>query len=192
MVGADFRFGTDRSAGAMEVVRWGGEFEIPVWVIAPVKVGRQVVSSSLIRKQLETNYFKQAIGYLGHPYLIQGRIVTGNKVGRKLGFPTANLKISAGKILPKGVFAVRGQIINSHTRSYEGVCNIGFRPTLGGNKNLLVEVHVFGESNNLVGKTMIVDLVHRLRGEKKFSNIEQLKRAIASDVYQAKAILSLA
>lgn len=190
VVGADFRFGTDRSAGAHELVRWGGEFEIPVWVIAPVKVHRQVVSSSLIRRLLESNHFKQALSYLGHPYLIQGLVVPGRHVGRKLGFPTANLSLAKGKILPRGVFAIRGKVFNSKKPSFEGVCNIGIRPTLTKAKKVVAEVHIFGETSNLVGKRMEVELIHRLRGEKKFTNVEQLKRAIASDVYQAKALLS--
>ncbi|MCG3203667.1 MAG: Riboflavin biosynthesis protein RibF [Elusimicrobia bacterium] len=190
VIGADFRFGKERSAGALELVRWGGEFEIPVWVIPPVKIHRQIVSSSLIRRYLEGNYYRQALNYLGHPYLVQGRVVQGRHLGRKLGFPTANLQVAKGKILPRGVFAVRGTIKNCRTPSFEGVCNIGSRPTVSHTSKMVLEVHIFGETPSLVGKTIQVELVHRLRGEKKFKSLDQLKRAIASDVYQAKALLS--
>lgn len=190
VVGSDFRFGLGRAAGALELVRWGEEFEIPVWVIAPVKVRRQVVSSSLIRQLLDANHFKQALCFLGHPYLIQGCVRPGRQVGRKIGFPTANVSVERGKILPRGVFAVRGAILGGNKTSFEGVCNIGTRPTFLRSPSVTVEVHIFGDVPRLIGKTLQVELLHRLRSEKKFENKQQLQRAIASDVYRAKAFLS--
>ncbi len=190
VVGADFRFGMGRAAGALELVRWGEEFEIPVWVISPVKTRGQVISSTLIRHLLETNRYKQAIGFLGHPYLIQGRVVTGHRIGRKLGFPTANIKTFPGKIIPRGVFAVRGTILKSKQPQFEGVCNIGTRPTFRDGTGVSTEVHIFGKSPRLTGKTLQVELVQWLRAERKFENPRQLQRAIASDIYRAKTILS--
>ncbi len=190
VVGMDFRFGLGRAAGALELVRWGEEFEIPVWVIPAVKCRRQVVSSSLIRHLIESNHFKQALCFLGHPYLIQGKVAPDRQMGRKLGFPTANLVLPKGKILPRGVFAVRGMVLGARNPAFEGVCNIGTRPTFLRSPKVVVEVHIFGDMPRLSGKTLQVELLHRLRSEKKFESKEQLARAIASDVYRAKAFLS--
>jgi riboflavin kinase/FMN adenylyltransferase len=133
---------------------------------------------------------------LGHPYLIRGRVVRGRGLGVKLGFPTANLRVGRGKLLPRGVFAVRGWIERPGTRhrhlhrsTFMGVCNIGTRPTVGGKPVLGAEVHVFNWHRNLVGRTLCIELVERLRTERKFPSLPALTRAIARDVVRAKKIL---
>ncbi len=191
VVGADFRFGAGRAAGAVELVRWGEEFEIPIWIISPVKHSHKIVSSSLIRQLMETNHFKQAIGFLGHPYLIEGHVVRGRQVGREIGFPTLNIRTSPGKVLPRGVFVVRGEVIRPKPILFEGVCNIGTRPTFLKKSELAVEVHAFGDlPEMMVNKKVRFDLLHWLRPEKKFSGIGALKKAITADVFNAKRFLS--
>jgi len=193
VVGADFRFGAGRSAGAVELVRWGIDFGIPVWVISPVKFRRQVVSSTLIRGLFEQGKFKAACDFLGHPYLIAGRVVKGRGVGRGIGFPTANLQTRPEKVLPTGVFAVRARVGASPAsarRAIDGVANIGVRPTFIETSHPLVEVHLFGKPGELVGKFMSVQLVKRIRAEKKFPGVEALKAQIARDVRTARKILS--
>ncbi len=189
VVGLDFRFGTDRSAGALELVRWGGEFGIPVWVIPPVRWNRRVVSSTLIRQLLRADQLGQANAYAGHPYLIHGTVVKGRGAGTKLGFPTANLRIAPAKILPRGVFAVAGWVQNGRMKPFQGVCNIGIRPTLLKSSPVSVEVHLFGRPGLLIGKRVFVQLLHRLRKEKRFSSVAALKRAIAADVRRARILL---
>lgn len=189
VVGADFRFGKDRSAGALELVHWGLEFEIPVWVIPPVRYQKKVVSSSLIRQLLETDHFKKATGFLGHPYLIGGKVARERGTGRKLGFPTANLQTAPEKILPRGVFVVRGWIEDSKKKTFAGVCNIGVRPTFLKKSEVKVEVHIFNRSGNLLSRTLFIELLHQLREEKKFKNPTELKKAIATDVRRARAYL---
>lgn len=188
VVGADFRFGADRSAGVHELVRWGQEFEIPVWVVAPVKHQRHVVSSSMIRHLLETGKVKRATALLGHPYLIAGRVVRGHQRGRKLGFRTANIQPPAGKVLPHGVFAVTAWTNDQKKKILKGVCNIGVRPTVEASGLVNVETHLFDVSRNLLGKTLYIELQRYLRAEKKFSSPAELSRQIARDVRQARLL----
>lgn len=186
VVGADFRFGAGRSAGAVELVQWGGEFEIPVWVIPPVKWNGKTISSSLIRDNLIKNRLETANNMLGHPYVIWGKVIHGHAQGRKLGFRTANLQTAKGKLLPQGVYAVSGWV---GKKTFKGVCNIGVRPTLFRNSPILMEVHLFGMHENLIEKEMIVFLRRRLRDEKKFASKEDLIKAIKTDVKRARVWL---
>jgi riboflavin kinase/FMN adenylyltransferase len=189
VVGMDFRFGAGRTAGALELVRWGQEFEIPVWVIPAVKRHGVTVSSSRIRELLSHSRLRAAEGLLGHPYLISGRVVAGKAKGRELGFRTANLETAPGKLLPSGVYAVKGWIEGPHRRLFKGVANIGVRPTLFSDRAPAVEVHLFKHTDSLRGKRLSVELVARLRGEKKFPSVDALKKAIAKDVRRAQLIL---
>jgi riboflavin kinase/FMN adenylyltransferase len=196
VVGADFRFGNNRNAGAVELVRWGQEYGIPVWVVPPVKWQGQVVSSSRIRQYLDENRYIKAINLLGHCYSIEGPVIHGRKLGGQLGFPTANLKIETGKYYPTGVYAVDGEVFQRKgsmclkRADFKGVCNIGYRPTINKGKSLNVEVHMFRKNGNFYGKTILIRLIKRLRGEKKFKNIEDLKIAIKNDVKAAERVLN--
>jgi riboflavin kinase / FMN adenylyltransferase len=184
VIGSDFRFGANRSAGALELVRWGEDFEIPIWVISPVRHSRQIVSSTMIRGLMELGQFRKAVSYLGHPYLIAGKVIRGRGMGRRIGIPTANLDVHADKVLPRGVFAVRGWVEGNENRRggvWKGVCNIGVRPTFGGTRPS-VEVHFPGRTVNLRGRMLFVEIEKWLRGEKKFRSIEQLTAQIAKDI----------
>lgn len=187
VVGADFRFGADRSAGALELVRWGEEFEIPVWVIAPVRHAGHVASSTAVRSLLEEGRFRKAVSVLGHPYLIAGRVIRGRGLGSKIGVPTANVGVHPDKVLPRGVFAVRAWVEGRENRAggvLRGVCNIGIRPTFGGRRTS-VEVHFPGKKLNLRGRVLFVELERRLRGEKRFRSIAALRRQIGRDIRAA-------
>ena len=187
VVGSDFRFGAQRSAGALELVRWAEDFGIPVWVISPVRWNRQVVSSTLVRALFEEGRFEKASGFLNHPYLIAGKVVRGRGMGTKIGVPTANVDVHPDKILPRGVFAVRAWARGNENRAgavLRGVCNIGVRPTFGGARPS-VEVHFPGKKLNLRGKTLFVELERRLRSEKRFRSVDALKVQIARDIRAA-------
>src|ERR1044071_8011765 len=181
VVGLDFRFGVNRSAGAVELVRWGEEMRIPVWVIPPVKLRREVVSSTTIRELLLKDNLNHANQLLGHPYLIHGSVVKGHGKGKKLGYPTTNLKTSRGKVLPQGVFVVRGTAVGGSERPLLGVCNIGRRPTFYRRSSIVVEPHWLGSSFKKTPKAMFIELLTRLRGEKKFKSPSELVRAIQAD-----------
>lgn len=185
VVGLDFRFGQDRSAGATEMVRWGLEQRIPVWVVPPVKWRRRVVSSTEIRRMLLSGDFNQALSFLGHSLLIQGKVVSGRAVGRKIGFPTTNLETLPGKVLPKGVFVVFGRILGKKEPLLKGVCNIGTRPTFFSSSHVTVEIHWLAGQPPKKGQRILIELKKRLRGEKRFSSPLQLSRQISLDVRQA-------
>jgi len=187
VVGNDFRFGAQRSAGALELVRWGEDFGIPVWVISPVRWKRQVVSSTLIRALFSEGRYKKATGFLNHPYLIAGKVVRGHGMGSKIGVPTANIDVHPDKVLPRGVFAARAWVQGSEQRRggiLPGVCNIGVRPTFGGARPT-VEIHFPGRKVQLRGRTLLVELGRRLRSEKRFRSVGELKRQIALDIASA-------
>lgn len=190
VVGMDFRFGAGRSGGVLELVRWGQDFHIPIWVIPPVKFRRKVVSSTLIRDLMERGSFRVASNFLGHPYLIAGKVVRGRGVGTSLGFPTANVSTADEKILPRGVYAVRVRIGRNSKSVINGVANIGVRPTFANDARPWLEVHLFGRQGSLRGKTVFVELVDRIRGEKRFPGVEALRRQITKDVEKARRILS--
>ncbi|MFN0117733.1 MAG: bifunctional riboflavin kinase/FAD synthetase [Elusimicrobiota bacterium] len=187
VVGLDFRFGMNRSSGAHELVRWGGEFEIPIWVIPPVKWSKSIVSSTLVRNLFEENKFIKASHFLGHPYLISGQVKKGEKIGSKIGFPTANIEVSKGKILPLGVYVVKGKVERSSRSQISswGICNIGYKPTVSKSKFPHVEVHFLKKLPPLYNREISIELLHRLRGEKKFNNLSALQKAIQSDQKRA-------
>lgn len=191
VVGADFRFGAGRSAGAVELVRWGLDFRVPVWVIPPVRFRRKVVSSTMIRALVEHGSYRSAIDFLGHPYLISGKVISGRGVGKTLGFPTANLQTRPEKILPVGVFAVKAGIGERPfaKKTFDGVANIGVRPTFGVAPRPVVEVHLLTPAGDLKGKRLSIQLVKRIRSERRFPSVEALKRQIGRDVQAARKAL---
>jgi len=194
VVGADFRFGTERSAGALELVHWGEEFSVPVWVISPVRIHGQIVSSTRIRELLLAGNYRTIPSLLGHPYLIEGLVIPGRGLGRKLGFPTANLKTEPHKILPGGIFAVRGGLprnASKPSRMWLGVCNIGSRPTVTRRREVVVEVHFLSHVGDLKGKPLVIELCRRLRSEKRFDSTKELTAAIGRDVQNAREYFRL-
>jgi riboflavin kinase / FMN adenylyltransferase len=190
VVGLDFRFGNNRAAGAHELVRWGQDFEIPVWVIPPVAINKVTISSSLIRQALINNKFADAISALGHAYDVFGPVVKGRGVGKKLGFPTANIETPPGKILPQGVFVIAGEALDRRgkvlsmqgKKRFQAVGNIGVRPTFLKQSRVTVETHSlsgpFPERTHLLR----LHLLKRLRGERKFATPAHLQNAIKRDI----------
>lgn len=198
VVGLDFRFGVNRSAGALELVRWGQDYDIPVWVIPPVRHKREIISSSQIRTLIQNNNFPKALSLLGHPYPIFGEIVHGRGYGRKLGFPTANLKVPKIKLLPRGVFVLSGEALDSRGRRliingrphFNAVGNIGVRPTMLKRSQVTVEAHNLGGPFSSKTVALRLQLLKRLRAEKRFPSIKSLKRAIKQDVLSASSFFT--
>ena len=189
-VGQDFRFGYQRQGTAQDLVAIATQFNVEV-LITPLKTEKEErISSSLIRTALAEGRIKQANQMLGRPYSLQGMVMDGQKLGRTLGFPTANLQLPDYKLLPRlGVYAVRVSIQNSAHRSLGGVMNIGHRPTLGQNQ-VIAEVHLFNWSEDLYQQNLTVQLLDFLRPEQKFSSLNELKSQIIKDCQQAQEILS--
>ena len=190
-VGADFRFGKARSGTAQELKTTANQHGIAVEINSLHKYrdlsGNLVrVSSSLIRQALSRGEIIQANQMLGRAYSLRGKVVTGQQIGRTIGFPTANLDIAQNKFLPRfGVYAVT---VHYQQQNILGVMNIGCRPTVAGEAPT-IEVHLLDWSGNLYNQELTVTLEAFLRPEQKFASLDALKSQIQSDCQQAKELV---
>ncbi|BAW01314.1 riboflavin biosynthesis protein RibF [Thermus thermophilus] len=181
-VGEDFRFGRGRAGGPEALERVA-----PTRVVPLLSLGGEAVKSSRIRDLLKEGKVEEARHLLGRPYGAYGVVVAGDRMGRRLGFPTANLAVHPLKVLPPGVYAVEAE---GAFGRYKGVANVGTRPTLGGEERRL-EVHLLGFAGELYGEEMRVRFLKRLREERRFPSLEALRAQIAEDVEAARAYFGL-
>ncbi len=189
-VGADFRFGQNRSGNVRSLQEIAARFGIET-SIAPLHNSREKlrISSSLIRQALQEGQIDLANQMLGRNYSLVGVVVSGQQLGRTIGFPTANLKLPESKLIPRqGVYSVRVSI-DRDLESIKGVMNVGYRPTVTGNKQLTVEIHLLDWSGNLYDRTLTVELIEFLRSEQKFSSLDELKSQISLDCQAARNTL---
>ena len=192
VVGQDFRFGHQRSGDTALLEALGEKNGYAVMTVAPVaSADAEIYSSSHIREQLETGKPGHAAAMLGRPFEIEGTVEHGDKRGRTLGFPTANIDI-ADYIRPaRGVYAIRaGLEEGSDLRWIDGVANFGNRPTIGGD-SLLLEVHLFDFEGDLYGQNLRIALIEYLRPERKFDGLEALKAQIDEDGATARRVLTV-
>ena len=189
VIGYDFRMGRGRAAGYEELTREGEARGFRVLQVSP-EGGEAPISSTRIRALVEEGRVSEAAELLGHRYLIQGEVIPGRGIGRTLEFPTANVDVGNGsKLLPKfGVYAVLARIVGDEGPLRAGVMNLGTRPTFGGTEPAL-EVHLLDFEGDLRGQTLAVDLVERIREEKRFDGPEALAARIGEDVAEARKIL---
>jgi riboflavin kinase / FMN adenylyltransferase len=187
VVGHDFRFGCNGEATAPMLVDAGKRLGFAVDVVPPVTLEGARVSSSGVREALDRSDFALAERWLGRPYSMRGRVVHGQRLGRDLGFPTANLRIERRRTPLKGIFAVR--VHGVEAIPLRGVASLGTRPTVGGVQTLL-EVHVFDFSADLYGREIEVEFVAKLRDEENYPTLEALVAQIHRDVAEARRILS--
>ncbi|HLD16573.1 MAG TPA: bifunctional riboflavin kinase/FAD synthetase [Coxiellaceae bacterium] len=182
VVGDDFRFGAKRQGDFYFLERYCKPQSIHVEQITQYQQDHERVSSSRVRRALQEGNLEEAQQLLGRPYIMQGRVVHGDKRGRELGFPTANIYLHR-KVSPlRGIFAVRVQGLE---RVYKGVAYVGSRPAVGGEK-VILEVFIFDFNQTLYGKALTVEFLHQLREDKHFDNLEDLKAQMASDVESAR------
>ncbi len=188
VIGQDFRFGKGR-AGDAAVLGYMGEMEgFGVTVFTPVSAGTAAkISSSEIRTALKAGHPEEAARLLGHWWSLEGHVGPGDKRGRTIGFPTANLKLERMLQPAFGVYAVRARIQGGE-KVYDGVANFGLRPMFALSSPLL-EVHLFDFSGELYGELLEIELIAYLRGEMKFEGLDALKSAIAADCEIAKVVL---
>ena len=189
LMGYDHRFGHNRSGDATTMRRLGSERGFEVSVVPPVTVnGGQSVSSTAIRRAVAGGDLDGAFRGLGRHYSLGGRVVEGDRRGRLIGFPTANVAVPGPRKLlpPEGVYAIRAQ---TPMGPYDGMLNLGPRPTFGDAESV-VEAHLFDADLQLYGARLRVDFVARLRDTQKFSGIDALKAQLALDAVQARRILS--
>ena len=180
LIGADFAFGKNREGSAVFLREACANKNLPFDVAPFYKEGHEKISSSLIRKILAQGDIVRANMLLGRPYELSGKVITGHKLGRKLGYPTANLDTGLYKILPLGVFAVKVRV---GTKIYNGFCNIGFRPTVNTLTTVLplVEVHIFHFKQSIYGRKITIWFYGKLRDETKFDSLEALKAQLSKD-----------
>lgn len=189
VVGYDNTFGCDgRSLRHEDFHRIGREAGVEI-LDAPVLPG---ISSSAVRKAIMAGDVIAAAGMLGRRYELSGEVVAGKQLGRKLGFPTANLLVDSRKLLPaEGVYAVTVSGAAADGSVLPGVVNIGRRPSLDDGDHLSVECHIAGFSGDLYGRRLTLGFVERLRGEEHFADLESLRRQITADAARAEAIFRI-
>ena len=187
VVGHDFRFGRNGEATAPMLSAAGQRLGFQVDVVAPVIVDGERVSSSGVRNALAKADFEQVRRWLGRPYSMTGRVVQGNRLGRSLGFPTANLQIERRRPPVQGIFAVR--VHGAADAALPGVASLGTRPTVDGEHTLL-EAHVFDFSGDLYGREIEVEFVAKLREEERFPSLDALVAQMHQDAAQARQILN--
>ena len=188
VVGHDFRFGCNGEATAPMLAEAGQRLGFSVDVVPPVMLDGERVSSSGVRDALRRGEFEIAKRRLGRPYTMRGRVVPGQRLGRDLGFPTANLRIERRRAPLKGIFAVRVHGIG--VTPLAGVASLGTRPTVGGVHTLL-EVHLFDFAADIYGREIEVEFVAKLREEEHFPTLEALVEQIHRDAAQARRILNV-
>jgi riboflavin kinase/FMN adenylyltransferase len=185
-VGAEWNFGYRRTGDLKLLKELGGRKGFRVRGVPPVMVNGEVVSSSAIRLAVQAGDFDRAASLLGREYTVLGTVIEGQKLGRKLGFPTANLTVHNEEFPPLGVYAVK---VNLDGRVLSGVGNLGHRPTVSsGAVKRMLEVHLFECDEDIYGRDMEVSFTRYLRAEEKFENLDALKAQIARDVKAAKAL----
>lgn len=182
VVGRDFRFGRNRAGDIRTLKTEGRSLGIRTVSVPPVKKGGRVISSSLVRKLLSRGRVEEAREVLGRPYSIRGRVIHGRALGRRLGFPTANIK-SPNEILPRGVFFT---LVRVERKLHPAVTNIGFRPTFGRGE-ISFESVLLDASRDLYGRSLEVFFLKRLRPERKFRSRQALTHRIGLDVQAARA-----
>lgn len=193
VTGYDYKFGSKRAGDTGLLIKSGKEYGFGVSIIEPVNVGvegaaGEIYSSTLIRDSLKEGKARRAAALLGHWWTVNGKVVEGDKRGRTIGFPTANVEFHESIVPHHGVYAVR-VLFEQTGKVIEGVANVGTRPTFDKTGELL-EVHLFDFTEEIYNSHIQVNFVGFIRSEKKFEGLEQLKSQIEMDCKVAKGLLS--
>jgi len=187
-VGHEWSFGKDRRGNLDLLKELGARFHFDVVGIPPVKVNDAVVSSTAIRQAVEKGDFATAAVMLGREYTILGTVKGGEKLGKKLGYPTANLSAHSEQFPPNGVYLAEAWIQGV---LYHGVVNLGYRPTVSGERSeRVLEIYLLDFNRDIYGENVEVRFVRYLRPERKFDNLEALVRQIDADVQQARELFA--
>jgi riboflavin kinase/FMN adenylyltransferase len=187
MVGPDFALGRGGEGNISLLRTLGDEMKFTVEVIPPYTINGQVVSSTLIRQALIQGDMKRVKKLMGRHFYLRGKVITSDKRGRLLGFPTANLDIQPQQALPdNGIYATITQVDG---KQFPSATNIGSRPTFGEGKRM-VETHLLNYEGNLYGKEIRLEFAQKLRDEQRFPSSEELKTQIEKDVRKVEALLA--
>ena len=183
-VSNNFRFGNKREGNVRQLINFERKCGYKVVKPQPLLTNKKIASSSLVRKFLQKGKLEKANKILNRNWSIVGKVQKGRQLGKKIGFPTANIDIKNYILACPGVYAVK--VKRSDQNNYlKGIANLGYRPTFNG-KKILLEVHLFNFSGNLYNKYLTVEFKKFIRKEKKFKNVEQLRRQIKTDLLIAK------
>lgn len=183
IIGDDFRFGFKREGDFDFLNHAGKVMGFDVKRMPSVMLENERISSTLIRQRLAEGNHTLAERLLGRPYTMMGRVVHGNKLGRQLGFPTANIFLHRHITPVQGIYIVR--MHNLASKALPGVANVGIRPTIGGTRSLL-EVYLFNFDRDIYGQHVCVEFCKKLRDEERYDNLELLKEAITKDAAEAR------
>jgi riboflavin kinase/FMN adenylyltransferase len=185
-VGHEWSFGKNRRGNLDLLKKLGAKFDFDVVGIPPVKINGAVVSSTAIRQAIEKGDFAKAAEMLGREYTILGTVTRGDNLGKKIGFPTANLSAHSEQFPPNGVYVAEARIDGELHR---GVINLGIRPTVSSGKSeRVLEIHLFDFNRDIYGHDVEVRFLKFLRPEKKFENLDALVQQIRHDVEQAQQL----
>ena len=182
-VSNNFRFGNKREGNVKQLIKFGILCDYKVVKPEPLVINKKVASSSLIRNYLQKGNLEKANKMLNRNWSIHGKVQKGKQLGKKIGFPTANIDIKDYVLACPGVYAVRVKKIRGGY--FKGIANLGYRPTFNG-KKILLEVHLFNFSGNLYNKYLTVEFKKFIRKEKKFRSISLLRKQIKIDLLKAK------
>ena len=181
-VSKNFKFGFKRKGNIKTLKKYEKKFNYKNIITYPYKKNKKIISSTFIRKKIRAGKIKEINKLLNRNWCIEGKVIKGKKRGRKIGFPTCNMKLNDYVIPKLGVYSVK---VNFENFRREGIANIGYRPTFKG-QSLLLETNIFGINKNLYNKVISVCFKNFIRREKKFKNFEYLKKQIKLDIKQAK------
>lgn len=186
VVGHDFRFGRNRSGDIALLQRLSLQLGYRMQAVAACCVGEERVSSTLVREYLQAGAFEHVTRLLGRPYSISGKVIRGRQLGRTIGVPTANLQLLAPSLPMTGVYAVRAAL---PAGVFDGVANLGYKPTVSSERSPSLEVHLFDFDRDIYGQNMRVTFVRKLRDEQKFAGLPELQRQIRQDIIEARECL---
>ncbi len=186
VVGHDYRFGNSREGNIDFLRQLGGEFGFEVETVSGLRVNDTVVSSTTIRQMIAGGKIKEANKLLGRLFEVSGEVITGQRRGIQMGFPTANIRLPSMASPPTGVYVIEAEV---EGKRYGGAANLGYNPTFG-NTDLSLEAHLFDFDGDIYGKTIVIRFIDRLREEIRFPGPAELVVQIARDVASAKKILA--
>ena len=181
-VSKNFKFGYKRQGNVKTLKKFEKKYKFKNIVTKPYKKGNKIISSTFLRKKIRLGKLDEVNKLLNRNWCINGKVIKGQRRGRKIGFPTCNLKLNDYVVPKLGVYAVKVKSKNFHKN---GIANIGYRPTFNG-QNLLLETNIFGINKNLYNKVISINFKKFIRSEKKFRNLKHLKKQIKIDIKKAK------
>ena len=181
-VSKNFKFGYKRRGNIQTLKKYEKQYNFKSLITRPYKKNKKIISSTLIRKKIINGKIREANTLLNREWNIKGKVIKGRQLGRKIGFPTCNLQLNDYIVPRNGVYAVK---VKGSNFNKKGIANVGFRPTFNG-KKLLLETNIFGIDKNLYNKEIDISFKKFIRQEKKFKNLEHLKKQIKIDIKKAK------